>query len=153
MKQVSIHYRKIVATVVLCFLAQQSLAGEIYTGLFNNKAVGGYDTVAYFTEGVPMKGKSKFKVEYLGADWYFSSAKNKKLFEEDPDKYRPQYNGHCAWAVAENQSKAPGDPKYWKIVDDKLYLNYNKEVQSRWFKDIPGFIELADKYWPEVSEK
>lgn len=139
--------------VGLLFLACQTHAGEIYTSLFNNKAAGGYDTVAYFTEGKPVKGNKKYTVEYLGADWHFSSEKNKALFEQDPDKYRPQYDGHCAWAVAETQSKAPGNPEYWKIVDDKLYLNYNEEVQSRWVKDIPGFIKLANEYWPEVSKQ
>ena len=33
----------------------------IYTGLFSNKALRGYDTVAYFTEGKPVKGSSKYK--------------------------------------------------------------------------------------------
>ena len=139
--------------VSLTSLAGQAFAEEIYTGFLSNKAVAGYDTVAYFTEGKPVKGKNEFKVTYLDAEWHFSSAENKTLFEENPDKYRPQYAGHCAWAVAENQAKAPGNPKYWRIVDDKLYLNYNEEVQNRWFNDIPGFIELADKYWPEVSKQ
>ena len=139
--------------VLLASFASQAFSEEIYTGFLSNKAVGGYDTVAYFTEGKAVKGKSEFKSSYLDAEWYFSSAENKALFDGDPDKYRPQYAGHCAWAVAENQAKAPGDPKVWRIVDDKLYLNYNKEVQSRWSKDIPGFIQLADQYWPEVSTK
>jgi hypothetical protein len=40
----------------------------------------------------------------------------------------------------------------WKIVDGKLYLNYNRKIQKKWLKDIPGFIEKADKNWPEVLE-
>ncbi|WP_086932775.1 YHS domain-containing (seleno)protein [Agarilytica rhodophyticola] len=127
-------------------------SAEIYTGFFSEKAVGGYDTVAYFTDGKPKKGKKKYKVEYMEATWYFSSAKNKELFEADPEKYAPQYGGHCAWAVGANSAKAPGNPKFWKIVDDKLYLNYNGDVQQKWFKDIPGFIKSADKNWPEIAE-
>jgi hypothetical protein len=26
----------------------------------------------------------------------------------------------------------------WKIVDGKLYLNYSREIQKKWDKDIPG---------------
>jgi hypothetical protein len=38
----------------------------------------------------------------------------------------------------------------WKIVDGKLYLNYNKEVQKKWVKDIPGFIRKGDQNWHDV---
>ena len=63
----------------------------------------------------------------------------------------PQYGGYCAWAVAAKKQRAPGDPKYWKIVDNKLYLNYDSSVQEKWLKDIPGFIEAADKHWLEMN--
>ncbi len=125
---------------------------EIYTEFFSDKAVSGYDTVAFFTDGKPVKGDKKFVVKHLGAKWYFSSKKNKEAFEADPDKYRPQYGGHCAWAIAANNAKAPGNVKHWKIVDDKLYLNYNKDVKEKWEKDIPGFIVKGDKNWIEASK-
>jgi hypothetical protein len=38
----------------------------------------------------------------------------------------------------------------WKIVDGKLYLNYNREIQKKWEEDIPGFIDKADRNWPGV---
>ena len=40
----------------------------------------------------------------------------------------------------------------WQIVDGKLYLNYNKAIQEKWMRDIPGFIRLADQNWPGVLE-
>lgn len=130
-----------------------TLAEEIYTDFFSDKAVSGYDPVAYFTEGKAVKGDKDYSLEYLGANWYFSSKSNKALFEAEPDKYRPQYGGHCAWAVGANNAKAKGDPKFWRIVDDKLYLNYNQEVQDKWVADIPAFIERANKNWPSLSDK
>jgi len=45
---------------------------------------------------------------------------------------------------------AKGDADHWKIVDGKLYLNFNAKVQSDWEADIPGFIESADTNWPSV---
>jgi hypothetical protein len=45
------------------------------------------------------------------------------------------------------------DPKYWRIVDGKLYLNYDASVQQRWERDIPGFIRKADGNWPRVLEQ
>jgi hypothetical protein len=40
----------------------------------------------------------------------------------------------------------------WKIVNDKLYLNYNRKIQQKWEKDIPGYIQKADKNWPGVIQ-
>jgi hypothetical protein len=48
-------------------------------------------------------------------------------------------------------STADVDPvNAWKIVDGKLYLNYNPDIQMKWEKDIPGMIEKADQNWPGV---
>lgn len=52
----------------------------IYTGTFSNKALDGYDTVAYFTEGKPVKGAAQFKTEYQGAEWLFASQQNLDAF-------------------------------------------------------------------------
>ena len=123
------------------------------TGWFSNKAVNGYDTVAYFTQGKAVKGSPKFKYKYMDVQWYFTSEEHLELFKKNPDKYRPQYGGFCAWAIAEKKQRAPGDPNYWKIVDNKLYLNYDASIQNKWQADIPGFIRKADGNWPDMLVK
>jgi len=123
----------------------------VYTARFSSLAVDGYDPVAYFTDGAPAKGSKEFSTEYNGARWLFVSADNLAAFTADPQAYAPQYGGYCAWAVSQNYT-ARGNPMNWKIVDDKLYLNYNDEIQERWNKDIPGFIAAGDKNWPTVLE-
>ena len=40
-----------------------------------------------------------------------------------------------------------------RVVNDKLYLNYNLDVQKQWRADIPGMVTRADKNWPEVSRQ
>lgn len=122
---------------------------EIFTGLLSGAAVGGFDAVAYFENGAPVKGSSEFTVEYKGATWYFANGKNLAAFKSSPDKYAPQYGGYCAWAVSQGYT-AKGDPKYWKIVGGKLYLNHSADVQSDWQKDIPGHIKAANSNWPKV---
>ena len=121
----------------------------VYTGRFSNLAVDGYDPVAYFTEGKPVKGDKEFTTDYNGAEWRFASADNLAAFEAAPDQYAPQYGGYCAWAVSQNYT-ARGNPANWSIVEGKLYLNYNDEIQKRWEEDIPGFIVKADANWPGV---
>jgi len=119
---------------------------------FGGKAIKGYDPVAYFTDGKPVKGDKQFSHEWKGATWLFSSAAHRDAFAKEPEKYAPQYGGYCAWAVSQN-STADIDPDSWKIVDGKLYLNYNKEIQDKWAKDIPGNIKKADANWPGLAGK
>lgn len=121
----------------------------IYTGLFSNTAVGGYDTVAYHTVGEPVRGSRDFETEWNGASWRFSSQDNLDLFLADPEGYAPQFGGYCAWAMAQGYT-AKGDPNIWSIVEGKLYLNFDRTVQMRWQQDIPGHIERANANYPAV---
>jgi YHS domain-containing protein len=124
----------------------------VYTGWFGNVAVGGYDSVAYFTQGKPVKGDARFRTTWRGAEFRFASAAHLKQFRADPARYAPQYGGYCAWAVAHGYT-ASGDPTVWKVVNGKLYLNYNAQVGRDWAKDIPRYIAAGDRNWPDVLAK
>lgn len=113
----------------------------------NKYAIEGYDAVNYFTENAPAKGVSDFSLTYKNQQWHFKNAQNLALFKADPSKYAPQYGGHCAWRMAKDGVGVYGDPNIWTIVDGKLYLNYNKEINNRWVKDIPGFIKAGNEFW------
>ncbi len=123
----------------------------VYTGTFSSEAVSGYDAVAYFTAGKAVKGMDKFTAHYMGAEWLFSSKENMDLFKKDPAKYAPQFGGYCAWAVSHGYT-ASADPEAWKIVDGKLYLNYNKHVQERWSEDIPTYIKDGEVNYPNLVD-
>ena len=112
-------------------------------------AILGSDPVAYFTEGEYTPGTEEFTHEWEGATWQFASAENRDLFAANPEEYAPQYGGFCAYAVSQGNT-ASIEPTAWKIVDGKLYLNYNDKIQERWAKDIPGHIAQADENWPGV---
>lgn len=115
-------------------------------------AVSGYDTVSYFVgDGVPVKGSEDHVVRYQGYEYRFANAENAATFAENPDQYAPQYGGYCAWAIGANDALAPGDPEVYEIVDGKLYLNFNEQVQTNWQKDIPGFVAKADTNYPTHS--
>jgi YHS domain-containing protein len=122
----------------------------VYTGIVAGVAVGGYDPVAYFVDGRPVKGAASITLEHQGAIWRFASIANRDLFKADPAKYAPQYGGHCAWAVAEGYT-AKGDPTAWTIADGRLYLNYNRAVQLNWEKDIAGNVRRGDGHWPKLT--
>jgi YHS domain-containing protein len=125
---------------------------EIYAGIVSATAVGGYDPVAYFTEGKPVEGRRDITHSWKGVTWRFVSEKNRDTFKANPEAYAPQYGGYCAWAVSQGYT-AKGDPKHWKIVNGKLYLNYDARVQRNWEKDIPGHVAKAERNWPAVLDK
>lgn len=123
-------------------------APEIHTPAFSKLAVGGYDVVSYF-EGQPRKGEARFATTWKGAEFRFTSAANLARFKADPAAFAPQYGGYCAWAVAGGYT-AKSDPLAWRVVNGKLYLNYDQNVQKRWAQDIPGNIAKGDRNWPKV---
>ncbi len=124
----------------------------VYTGLLSRVAVSGYDPVAYFTDGRPVRGTTEFRITHQGYEYRFASAEHLAAFRANPSRYVPQYGGYCAWAVSQGYT-ASADPTNWRIVDGKLYLNYNDEVQRRWEQDIPGHIRNANGNWPSVLSR
>jgi len=115
-------------------------------------ALQGYDPVAYFTEGQPTKGDWQITTLHDDAMYRFANEENKAAFEANPEAYLPAYGGYCAFGAAMG-FKFDGDPNYWKIVDNKLYLNLSEGIQKRWEGDIPGFIEQASTNWETIAEK
>ena len=140
---------KAIAAAAALF-AFQTASADVATATDDNDVIlAGYDAVAYFTEGKPVKGDDNFSTEYKDAEWFFSSQANLDAFLADPDRYVPQYGGYCAWAVSQGYT-ASGDPLQWSVVDDRLFLNYDASVQATWNADRANFIKQADKNWPKV---
>lgn len=124
-------------------------------------AVSGYDVVAYFDLpqseiGSPqpeaVAGNAAITADYNGSTFAFSSEENRAAFVADPEKYVPQYDGHCAFGAAQG-GKVPGNPHLWRIVDDKLYLNIKDTVVYQWEMDIPGYLEKSDANWVDLEAK
>ena len=146
--------KSVIMTGVLLFSGLCSLFGNGSNERINHKdgiALRGYDPVAYFTEGAPVKGDPGISYSWQGVSWQFSSEEHKDLFVANAEKYAPAYGGYCAWAMADG-NLADADPQYWYIHDGTLYLNYNKRINEKWLKDIPDFIEKADDQWPDVKD-
>ena len=119
------------------------------TGASKPLALHGYDPVAYFTVGLPTLGSAKFTATHRGAAYRFASAANKSAFEANPAHYLPQFGGFCAYGVSVGK-KFDGDPRVFEIVDDKLYLNLNPDIQATWRKDTAGNLKKAASQWSQV---
>jgi hypothetical protein len=118
---------------------------------FRNLALKGYDPVAYFTEGRAIEGREEFAHEFADAQWRFVNAEHRDRFAADPERYAPQYGGYCAWGISQAKFY-DGDPRVWKIVGGRLYVNYNEDIEKTWEQDIPGYIQKADSNWPTLKK-
>lgn len=148
------------AATALVLSTGVALAGEQYvdpTGF----AISGYDVVSYWSleqapvgeaQPAPAVGNPAYTAEFNGATWAFSSAANRDLFLEDPARYVPAYDGHCAYGVA-LEGKVPGNPLLWRIVDDTLFLNITSQVVQFWEADIPGFVDKSETNWTPLEPK
>ena len=124
-----------------------------------NVAIQGYDVVAYFTQNEAVRGSKKFSSTNNGVNYWFTSATNRQKFEENPDKYTPQYGGWCAFAMGAKNAKVPSDPKTFKLNNGKLYVFFNDYMQGEPFNTIiPWNAEeqktkqLADANWKAMNE-
>jgi len=135
--------------VATTFAAAPAVAGKPEVFAPGGKAIRGYDPVAYFTQGKPVKGDPRHTYNWKGATWYFSSADHLDMFKGNPTRYAPQYGGYCAYGIAQGYV-VKIEVDQWAILDGKLYLNYSRSVQSRWKKDPKGYIQTADKKWPDI---
>jgi YHS domain-containing protein len=118
----------------------------------NDVALHGYDPVAYFKPGTPTRGKADITSVYEGVIYRFTSVANRDAFRQDPGRYVPQFGGFCAMGTAMGL-KLDVDPQAWRVVDGKLYLNLNKDVQKKWLSDVPGNLSQANAKWPEIKDK
>ena len=141
-------YISIVAFIVF----SQSIFAQSEVFSTNKGAINGYDAVAYFIDSKAVEGKKENSFVWKGETWHFTSTKNLDLFKSNPEKYAPQFGGFCAYGVADGH-KAKTDPQSWTVVDGKLYLNYNKDVQQLWKKDQKNFIIKANQNWVEVKKE
>ena len=114
-------------------------------------AIKGYDPVAYFTKGQPMKGKRDVAYTWNGAEWRFANATHRDLFAGSPEHYAPQFGGFCSMALARGKIKDI-DPEAWIIVDGKLYLNFNKPVREKFRENAHSYIAKAEENWKKLRK-
>lgn len=114
-------------------------------------AIQGYDPVAYFTRGQPTRGNPAITTRWGGAEWRFASEAHRAAFLAEPERYAPAFGGFCAYAVSEGYT-APIDPRAWRIVGGRLYLNYSASIQRTWEQDIPGRISRGEANWPRLAQ-
>ncbi|SHE51157.1 hypothetical protein SAMN05444279_103150 [Ruegeria intermedia] len=143
--------RSVLAGVGLSALAPSVLWAQKRAVFFatENGAMSGFDAVAYFRGGRPMRGRPDVMVMWKGAAWHFVSQEHREAFERNPRAFAPRFGGYCAFAMAHGQLSS-ADPTAWKIVDGRLYLTHSPVVEKIWEANMADYIRKAEVNWPDV---
>ena len=132
-------------------LAVKQTGGE-YNTMHAGLGAKGYDVVGYFTAGKAIPGTERYVTEYGGVKWQFSSAENLAIFKSDPAKYAPQFGGFCAWGASVGKLFDVDPVNGWQIVDGKLYLNFNADINATFGTDPQSFISKANRNWTSLNK-
>ena len=143
--------RVALALLVSLALIAPAAAGEAINTTDENVAIKGYDTVAYFVEDRPMKGKPEFEHVWQGARWQFATPEHRDMFAADPLRYAPRYGGFCSGGMSLGV-KATINPEAWAIIDGKLYLAFSERTMKRFVSDPDRSIAEANANWERLGE-
>jgi hypothetical protein len=142
--------------LILCLLAGAPLAAlaggmteRIVVDRFTGLAIGGYDPVAFYTDGKPMPGSPDFELPYGGAVWRFTNVGNREAFAERPDVYMPRFGGYDPVGVAHGVAVA-GRPDIWLISGERLFLFYDSHRLESFAADPERIADTAERRWPAV---
>lgn len=111
----------------------------------------GFDVVSYFVDQKSAIGTPAFKSVYKNIGFYFASAEHKRLFDNAPEKYLPEFGGYCANGIA-YAIPWGGDGDTWKMIDGHLYIFGGQGSKEAFLLDEKTNLSNAQRYWKaEVS--
>jgi len=144
---------KIFSVLLMVFhlLLSNSVFASDEVNLDNRIALNGYDPVSYFS-GKPVLGDAEIYSTDDQARYLFSTRINKKIFDQNPDQYRPMYGGYCTYGVRMGK-KLDVNPLAYEIKDDHLYLMLNAATYKLWSRDKVNNIQISNRLWPKIKSK
>src|SRR5262245_28992618 len=134
-----------VLVLFLLVVVMQASAGGLVAMNADRVAIGGYDAVAYFTDGKASEGSGDFEYLWDDAKWHFASAVHRDMFMADPDRYAPQFGGFCTGSIGSGEL-VRANPKIWAIVGGKLYMSAGSTGDF-----AADSIVRANNQWPIVQ--
>ncbi len=137
-------FRGIALTSVLSLVLL--LAGGASAGAAGGAelAIGGYDPVAYFTEGKATRGSPEIEHEWDEHRYRFARVEHRELFKADPARYAPQFANYCAMALTRGEVIV-ANPEHWLISSGKLYIFGAPSGVGAFPRDLTGNIDKANR--------
>jgi hypothetical protein len=141
----------IAAMAGLEIAAQAATTERVVVDRTTGLALGGFDPVAYFTDARPLAGQPGFEVSGAGAVWRFRNEGNRAVFLSHPEIYGPQFGGYDPTDAARGVAVA-GNPRFWLILGQRLFLFGRSESRDTFAADPSGVMREAKARWPGLQE-
>ncbi|WP_237153754.1 YHS domain-containing (seleno)protein [Oryzibacter oryziterrae] len=133
------------ARVVPGFAFDERIVFDPYTGL----SLGGYDPVAYFTDGTAVRGNDENEIVLGDTFWHFANKGNADAFRSSPQTYVPGFGGYSPLGIARGVPQ-PGSPIIFAIYDNRVYLFASEDDRNTFIADPAAAVAAAKAEWPNV---
>jgi hypothetical protein len=131
--------------------AQAATTERVIVNRYTGLAIGGFDPVAYFVDARPVIGLEAFEAAEAGAVWRFRNEGNRASFVAHPDIYGPRFGGYDPTDLARGVTFA-GNPRFWLISGQRLYLFGRAENRDAFAADPERFVRDANQRWPALEQ-
>ena len=132
--------------------AQAATTERIIVNRYTGLAIEGFDPVAYFVDARAVIGLPEFEASQAGAVWRFRNEGNRASFVAHPDIYGPQFGGYDPVDLARGVTYA-GNPRFWLIAGQRLYLFGREENRDAFAADPERFQGEASSRWPALQQQ
>jgi hypothetical protein len=131
---------------------QAATTERVVVNRYSGLAIEGFDPVAYFVDARAEPGLAEFEASEAGAVWRFRNEGDRASFVAHPEIYGPQFGGYDPVDVARGVTFA-GNPMFWLISGQRLYLFGREESRDAFATDPQRFLRDADLRWPELQQQ
>jgi len=104
-----------------------------------------------FVEGRAERGLPDFEAAEAGAVWRFHNEGNRASFVAHPEIYGPQFGGYDPVDLGRGVPYA-GNPRFWVVAGDRLYLFGREENRDAFAADPQHFLKDARARWPAIEQ-
>ncbi len=115
-------------------------------------AIDGYCPVAYHVLKKAKKGSPKYSFTYEGKTYHFVNAKAKMMFEKDPAKFLPEYDGYCATAMYMGK-KLKSNPKLFTLYEGHTYLFSTIKAKQMFDKNPGMYVKKANEEFAMLNNR
>lgn len=142
---------KLKITFILLLICAMAKAQNTHNYIKKDYVLNGYDLVAYFNNQIKEGDKNQFTLKHQDQLYAFANMENLRTFENNPEKYIPQYGGHCSYAMATLGKKVSPNPEIYEIRDGKLYFFHRQKGKENWQNgDTKKLKQQADNNWNKL---
>jgi len=131
-------------------VAHAATTERVVVNRFSGLAIEGFDPVAYFVDGRPVRGLPDFEASRDGAVWRFHNEGNRASFRAHPEVYGPRFGGYDPIEVIRGVTLA-GNPLFWLISGERLYLFGQEANRDAFAADPDRFLPQANQRWLELK--